>query len=175
MPMFVLAGVPAAYAQSAGRDRCATLSEAERRKTEACKTAEEQAEDEYLQRQKEAEAREARRNTSFWKWMHVDGMWVSTAMGSTTFGVIGAHLAVANIGRIYLYGPPGVMLLLEPTGEGRRITPAWTYGVSILVTEFRMPGTDRTTQLFVNIAKTWTVGDHRNGMDMGGLSFTWKK
>lgn len=151
------------------------MPEGERRKTDACKTDEERRWDDYERRQKEAEKKERISRTSFLKWMHVDSLWVPTVLGATTYGLIGAHLAVANVGRVYFYGPPGFMLLLEDGGTSRRVRPALTWGISVHLTEFRVPGTSRDAQLFVNLARCWTVGDASGGLDMGGLSVTWKK
>ena len=86
-----------------------------------------------------------------------------------------AHLAVANLGRVYLYGPPGVLLLLNDTPGGHEIRPALTWGVSVYLTEFRVPGVSRPAQLFVNLSKCWTRGGYQNGLNMSGLSVTLKK
>ena len=126
----------------------------------------------------EREARnsqELSRWTSFLKWVHVDGLWVPAANQLDAFGVIGTHLTVANIGRLYIYGPPGVMLIRQRNGEHWMLRPAFTWGFSFYLHDFSVPGSGRTVQLFVNITKVWTEGDQRNGMDMVGLSVTFKK
>jgi hypothetical protein len=130
------------------------------------------------ERSGEGEARnsqELSRWTSFLKWVHVDGLWVPAANQLDSFGVIGTHLTVANIGRLYIYGPPGVMLIRQRNGEQWMLRPAFTWGFSFYLNDFSVPGSGRTVQLFVNITKVWTEGDQRNGMDMVGLSVTFKK
>ena len=37
------------------------------------------------------------------------------------------------------------------------------------------PANPGATQLFANVTKVWTEGDQRNGIDMVGLSLTFKK
>ena len=90
-------------------------------------------------------------------------------------GIIGTHLAIANIGRLYIYGPPGVMLLRQRHGAEWMLRPAFTWGFSFYLTEFTIPGWEgQNAQLFVNVTKVWTEGDQRNGIDMVGLSLTFK-
>lgn len=161
--------------QQRQEDACAALSEDERLERPECMTDEERSEADQRRRMKEAELKERPEHTSFWKWVHVDGMWIPTQLGASTYGLIGTHVAVANLGRVHFFGPPGFMLLLENHRDGRRIRPALSWGVSIHVTDFRMPGTTQNARLFFNLAKCWTMGDQRTGMDMAGLSVTWKK
>ena len=156
-------------------DACAALPEGRRRERKECMTEEERREADQQRRLKEAEQRERPDHSSFLKWVHVDGMWIPTQLGASTYGLIGSHLVVANLGRVHFFGPPGVMLLLENYGNGRRIKPALSWGISLHITDFRMPGTEQNARLFFNVAKCWTMGDHRTGMDMAGLSVTWKK
>ena len=91
------------------------------------------------------------------------------------FGIVGTHLAIANIGRLYIYGPPGVMLLRQRHGGDWMLRPAFTWGFSFYLTEFSIPGWEQEAQLFANVTKVWTEGDQRNGIDMVGLSLTFKK
>jgi hypothetical protein len=90
------------------------------------------------------------------------------------YGLVGVHLAVANIKRVYFFGPPGVMLLSSRTSTGRAAEPALTWGISVYLTDFHMPGL-RTSQMYLNVTKAWTMGDFHEGFDMAGLSVTWKK
>ena len=154
---------------------CDELDEPTRRKTERCKTEEERRIDDQAERDKARMAKEDSSHTSFLRWLHTDGLWIQPSSNATMHGLVGAHLAVANVGRIHLYGPPGVMLVLENTSRGRVLRARYTWGVSIHLTEFRMPGTTRNAQLFVSIAKVWSGVDYRAGADMMGLSITWKK
>jgi hypothetical protein len=170
-----VAAIPAEATDDPPDVVCATLPEDRRRTTEACTTDAERREDDQERRRREAERAERRPRSSFLKWVHLDTMWVPTVLGSSTIGLVGGHIAVANIGRIHLYGPPGVMLLLRNTSEGRAVRPALTWGISIYLTDFRMPGVSQNAQVYLNFAKCWMSGDQRASMDMGGLSITWKK
>jgi hypothetical protein len=125
------------------------------------------------------EARAPQRETSprslFRKWVHLDVMWIPPSNNVEAFGIIGTHLAIANIGRLYIYGPPGVMLIRQRHGGEWMLRPAFTWGFSFYLTEFSIPGWEQDAQLFANVTKVWTEGDQRNGIDMVGLSLTFKK
>lgn len=153
---------------------CAALPEEERRATDACKTQSERDEDDQKRRVKEIEDRERGNKTSFLRKFILDGMWVPMS-GGGQYGLIGAHLDVASIGRIHLFGPPGVLMMMDKSEGSSRLRPAWTWGVSIYLTEFEFPGSGRRTQLFFNLAKAWSAGDARTGRDLCGLSLAWKK
>jgi hypothetical protein len=43
-------------------------------------------------------------------------LWIPTQTGDHTFGIIGAHLAVAHIG-VCMYGPPGIFILRQDAGR----------------------------------------------------------
>jgi hypothetical protein len=154
---------------------CTSLPEQKRRTTEACKTDEERREDEYQRRLAEQLEKEKPTRTSFLKWLHFDGLWTPTTWGTGTFGLIGSHVTIANVGRVNFFGPPGVMLLLEDTGTSRSIRPAITWGVSVYLMDFRPLGTGTTAQLFLNLAQAQTFGDRKSGLDLAGFSVTWKK
>ena len=111
----------------------------------------------------------------FLKLILVDAMWVPSQTGGNTFGIIGAHLSFAHIGRVYFYGPPGVMVIRQKTDRGWIFRPAYTWGISFHLTDFKVPGTERRAELFVNFTKVWSTGDQRSGVDMAGLSFSWRK
>jgi hypothetical protein len=166
---------PAESAPTKQEIECAKLSEPKRRATQACKTEEEKREDEYQKRVAERAEKEKPTHTSFLRWLHFDGLWAPTTLGSGTFGLIGTHMTIANVGRVNFFGPPGVMLLLENSGGSRHIRPAMTWGISVYLVDFRPPGSDNTARLFLNLAKAQTFGDQRGGMDLAGLSVTWKK
>ena len=154
---------------------CASLKETERRRTERCKTDEERRQDDLERRQKERAERERPTKTSLLTWIHTDALWTESSSGASMFGVIGVHLAVANVGRVYFFGPPGVMLVSEATPEGRMWRGRFTWGLGIHLFDFRAPSSSRQARLFLNVAKVWSGTDYRTGSDMVGLSMTWKK
>jgi hypothetical protein len=179
--LVILVAPSAAWAQTRDDDddkklpeKCAKLTEEKRRATDECKTASERRQDDYERRMKEAEEEERPERTSFLKWLHIDGLWTTTSLGSRTYGLVGAHLAVVKIKRLYLFGPPGVMLLMN-NNDSQRVRPALTWGLSIQLVPISLPGTSREFELYLNLVKCWTSGSSQAGMDMAGLSITWKK
>jgi hypothetical protein len=155
---------------------CAALPEEERREIKECKTQAERDEDDQKKRIKEIEDRERGNKSSFFRKFMIDGLWVPMS-GGGQYGLIGTHLDVASVGRLHLFGPPGVLMVMEKTENGgSRLRPAWTWGVSIYLIEFEFPGSNgRRAQMFFNLAKSWSAGDARAGRDLCGLSLAWKK
>jgi hypothetical protein len=111
----------------------------------------------------------------FVKYWLIDGFWVPTQSGDHTVGLVGAHLAIAQIGRLYIYGPPGVMVLRADGDRGRVFRPGYSWGFSFRLMEFTWPNTHRRAILFGSFTKCWTFGDYRTGSSMAGLSVSWKK
>jgi hypothetical protein len=112
----------------------------------------------------------------FLRWIHLDGPWVPMSSGMRMYGVVGMHVVVAQLGgRFFVFGPPGAMIVAQRTGSGWTVRPAMTWGLSVYLRDFRVPGTPREAQLFVNLGRAWMTGSHRNGIDMVGVSVTWKK
>jgi hypothetical protein len=105
----------------------------------------------------------------------IDGLWIPSQTGVDSIGLIGAHLTVAEIGRVHIWGPPGVLLVRADGEHGKMFRPAYTLGLSVYLAEFTFPGTERRGRLFVNLARCWTHGDPNSGIGMAGLSVTWKK
>jgi hypothetical protein len=154
---------------------CASLKESERRRTERCKTDEEQRADDLERRRKAQAERERPSRTSFLKWLHTDLLWTESSTDASLLGVVGVHLVVAHVGRLHFYGPPGVMLVTARTPEGTVWRGRLTWGLGVHLIDFRPPGTNREARLFVNFAKVWAGGNYQTGRDMVGLSITWKK
>ena len=175
-----LAQDPQAVGEHTGLQRgtnvqCASLNDPDRRPSDPCPDDGQAPQDEYEKRKKAQEEREKPKHSSFLRWLHTDALWIPTESGNQSFGLVGAHLAVARVGRLHIFGPPGVLVLRQRTRLGWQFRPALTWGMSIFLTDMRIPGTTRTAQLFGNLTKCWTQGDQRTGMSMAGLSITWKK
>jgi len=117
------------------------------------------------------EAEKGKSKSKFFEKVHVDGLWMPGQSDSNFFGVVGTHITVIEMGRVHLFGPPGVMVLRT---EGK-IRTALTWGFSLYLTEFRMPGSTQRLALFGDFARAWTFGDYRTGMDMAGLSVAWRR
>jgi hypothetical protein len=111
----------------------------------------------------------------FLKWVKVDAAWMPGQLDAGFYGIIGMHVAVAKVGRLYIFGPPGVMLVVQDTAEGRMLRPGFTWGFSYALTEVRIPSTRRNAQLYLTLGRCWVTGSYSNGLNMVGLSVTWKK
>jgi hypothetical protein len=105
----------------------------------------------------------------------VDALWTPGQIDAGMYGLIGMHIAIAKVGRLYVFGPPGVLLVVENTPRGRLLRPGFTWGISYSLTDVRMPGTRRETQLYLTLGRCWVTGSYSNGLNMVGLSLTWKK
>lgn len=118
------------------------------------------------------------KKTRFWERVHLDGLWAVTQTGSRIYGLIGMHVTPVAVGRVQFFGPPGIILLSVPGEEGRVTRLAYTWGVSVELFEFKLPGTQRRARAHVNLTKAWTFGGDsnvlaaRSGLDVAGLSIT---
>lgn len=116
--------------------------------------------------------------TRFWERIHLDGLWAVTQTGSRIYGLVGMHVTPVSVGRVQFFGPPGIILLSVPSEEGRVTKIAYTWGVSVELFEFRLPGTQQRAKAHVNVTKAWTLGGDsnvmaaRSGLDVAGLSIT---
>lgn len=124
--------------------------------------------------------REKPARTSFFDRVHLDLLGAPPEIGGTSglVGLVGAHVTIAEIGRLHLFGPPGVMVAMQSidgdrSGRWRAVT-ALNWGVSVRLVEFRLSDASRRTVMFLNLTKIWTWGDFDRGMDFVGLSFAWK-
>ena len=187
----LVAGVPAAaQVRSISADRpaapakCDWMSEATRRLTSACadrapardvSAGASAKADQSIRAQRQTVEPSGFSFASFLKYLHTDVLWTPSETGAGLQGLVGVHLVIANIGRVHFFGPPGVMLVTQNTSTGKMVRVASTWGTSIYLIDFRLPGSGQTGRLFLNLGKAWTSGDHRSGINMIGLSATWKK
>jgi hypothetical protein len=123
---------------------------------------------------KREEHKKQRLPISFGTYWVIDAMWMPTQTADKTIGLIGGHLAIAQIGRVYVSGPPGVIVLRADSENGRAFQTGYTWGFSVHVTDFTVTGTKKRAMLFLNLAKCWTHGDYRNGTNMVGVSVSFK-
>ena len=127
------------------------------------------AEVDLLQRQvaqEEAEAQEKYR--SFLTRLHLDGAWVTTSSGPRAYGIVGFHMTLVDIGRVQMFGPPGVILLSMPDGGGnRRMTLGYTWGLSVRLADLRVSSPTANLSLFLTMSKVWVNGDAGDPV-MGG-------
>ena len=118
--------------------------------------------------------------SSFWTRVHVDGLWTTSASGRWFYGIIGSHVTLVDIGRLQVFGPPGILLLSVPDGpDSRRITIGYTWGVSVRLTDVRFFAPTKNMTLFLNVSKVWadSGGGEPNlgSLDMIGFSLAPKR
>jgi hypothetical protein len=103
--------------------------------------------------------REEAPKTTWLKYVHFDLLWPAMQWQSSTYGVIGMHIATPVGGRLQIFTAPGAMLLNLPTrGGGRVWKVAANYGIGYKMLDFTLPGS-RPASLHVNLAKTWLLSD----------------
>jgi hypothetical protein len=120
-------------------------------------------------------------HTSFLTRLHFDGMWSTTSTHGRIYGLVGTHMSLVDIGRVQVWGPPGVMLLTVPDGYGgRRATLGYTWGLSVRLTDMRMGAPTKNVTLFLNVSKVF-IGMPENstttsrGFDIVGFSIAPRK
>jgi hypothetical protein len=127
-----------------------------------------------------ASAEQKPKHTSFLTRVHLDGLWSTTSTTGRFYGLIGSHVSLVDVGRLQVFGPPGVLLLSVPDADGsRRITLGYTWGLSVRLTDVRLFGSKDMT-LFVNLSKVWIAsgGDSTGtsrGYDIVGFSVAPRK
>jgi hypothetical protein len=161
---------------------CSELSEKERRVTERCKTEEERREDEQKKRQEALAEKEKPTKNSFLKYIHVDGVYTQSSWGGDAlglYGLVGAHLCIIEMGRVQIFGPPGVLIMRDTASSGSSIALGLSWGVSLRLFETNIPGMKHRVRVFGNIIKVWGIGGNyatsvspRSGVDMMGISIT---
>jgi hypothetical protein len=109
-------------------------------------------------------------HTSFFTRLHFDGMWSTTSTHGRIYGLVGTHLSLVDIGRVQLFGPPGVMLLTVPDGYGgRRVSFGYTWGLSVRLADMRVGAPTKNVTLFLNVSKVF-LGSAENSAN-GSRSF----
>jgi hypothetical protein len=114
------------------------------------------------------------RHSRFLKRVHLDGLWTTTSTTGRFYGLIGSHNSLVDVGRLQVFGPPGVLLLSVPdTDASRRIELGYTWGLSVRLGDVRLFGTKDMT-LFVNLSKVWVASGANSaagrGYDIVGFS-----
>jgi len=112
--------------------------------------------------------------------VHFDGPWTNGSSGPRVYGLLGTHLTLARAGRIYFWGPPGVLLLRHPTGE---VQVRMTWGIDIFVGDVPVPfGAGFKVPIYFSIAKAFGKNEQQAiergvnaGLDMLGFSVTLKR
>ena len=123
---------------------------------------------------------EKSKHSSFMTRVHLDGLWTSASSGTRLYGLVGSHISLVDVGRLQVFGPPGVLLLSVPDYAGsRRVTLGYTWGLSVRLADVRLLGPAKDMTLFLNVSKVWMAdgADERTagGYKMMGLSIASRK
>jgi len=109
--------------------------------------------------------------------LHYDGFWTNGFSKPRALGLFGTHLTLANAGRIYLWGPPGMLIVRRPEGK---IDVKMTYGVDIFLGDLPNPfRPEKKMPVYFSVAKVFGKPEAaaiksgvRVGLDMAGFSVT---
>lgn len=121
------------------------------------------------------------KHTMFWSRVHLDALSTTSPTAPRVYGIIGSHVSLVDVGRLQLFGPPGVMLLTIPDGQGgRRVTFGYTWGVSVRLADLGVSSATKNMTLFLNVSKVWLgsgeiAGQHARSYDIVGLSLAPRK
>lgn len=103
--------------------------------------------------------REKTEHSSFLSRVHLDGLWLNPSTDGRTYGLLGSHISLVDVGRIQVFGPPGVLLLRVPSGTGSYETRVgYTWGFSVRLVDLRLFAATRNVTLFVSLTKCWMAG-----------------
>ena len=124
---------------------------------------------------------EKTRHSSFLTRVHVDGLSTTTQDGSRFYGIIGSHISLVDVGRVQVFGPPGVMLLTVPDGNGgRKVSLGYTWGVSLRLADVGIGTPNKNLTLFLNVTKVFVASgasgaQGTKGYDIVGFSLAPRK
>jgi hypothetical protein len=124
---------------------------------------------------------EKTRHSSFLTRVHIDGLWTTTQDGARFYGIIGSHISLVDVGRVQVFGPPGVMLLTVPDGNGgRKVSLGYTWGVSLRLADVGIGTPNKNLTLFLNVTKLFVAGgavgpEGTQGYNIVGLSLAPRK
>lgn len=120
-------------------------------------------------------------HSSFLTRIHLDALATTSQTGDRMYGIIGTHVSLVDVGRLQLFGPPGVMMVTVPDENGgRRVTFGYTWGLSVRLVDIRLNAPTKNMTLFVNVSKVWlgTGGNsarNSRGYDIVGFSIAPRK
>jgi hypothetical protein len=118
---------------------------------------------------------EKSKHSSFMTRVHLDGLWTSASSGTRLYGLVGSHISLVDVGRLQVFGPPGVLLLSVPDYAGsRRVTLGYTWGLSVRLADVRLFGPAKDMTLFLNMSKVWMAdgGNERTGSGYTMMGFS---
>ena len=106
---------------------------------------------------------------SFLTRVHIDGLWITPSTDVRLYGLVGSHISLVDVGRVQFFGPPGVILLSVPDGNGsRRIRAGYTWGISVRLKDVRMFSPTSNMTLFLTVSKVWINSGAYDRLSPGG-------
>ena len=57
--------------------------------------------------------------STFFSRVHLDGLWSTTSTDLGSYGLVGSHISLVDVGRVQLFGPPGILVLRMPDTKVR--------------------------------------------------------
>jgi hypothetical protein len=124
--------------------------------------------------------KEDKGRATWWEYIHVDAIWPTMQWQSSTYGVVGTHLATTIRGRWQIFLAPGAMLVNLGTPDGGRTWKlATNYGVGYHLFDFPFLG-GQPASFHVNLAKAWLLADVTDvvtgrTVDFIGFSISFKR
>ena len=121
------------------------------------------------------------KHSSFLTRLHLDALATTSQSGARMYGIVGTHVSLVDVGRLQLYGPPGVLLVTVPDETGaRRVTFGYTWGLSVRLADVKMSSATKNMTVFLNISKVWlgtgqSVAGNSRGYDIVGVSIAPRK
>lgn len=120
--------------------------------------------------QKQRAAHERAEHSSFFSRVHIDGLWTTPSTGIRSYGLLGSHITLVDLGRLQAFGPPGLLLLNVPDGTGSRtIRVGYTWGFSVRLADLRLLSPTKNVSLFVTVSKCWMAGGDPTGTGNGAM------
>jgi hypothetical protein len=118
-------------------------------------------------------------HSSFLTRLHLDFLSTTTSTSGRLYGIVGTHISLVDVGRLQIFGPPGVILLTVPDRGGRRVTLGYTWGVSVRLMDMRLGAPTKNVTLFLNVTKVWVdsgiPASPHGGFDIVGFSIAPRK
>jgi hypothetical protein len=119
-------------------------------------------------------------HSSFLTRIHLDALATTSQTHGRMYGIIGSHISLVDVGRLQLFGPPGVLLVTVPDERGgRRVTFGYTWGLSVRLTDIRLNAPTKNMTLFLNVSKVWLgtgeTAARNTGYDIVGVSIAPRK
>jgi hypothetical protein len=107
---------------------------------------------------------ESQAKSLFEQRIHLDGLWPIASVDSYKYGgIFGVHLTILNLGRVEIFGAPGVMLMSLPDDAGgRQYQVGIDYGFSLRLFEVPSLYSGKSFVLNANVAMVKLLANIKN-------------